>query len=63
LNTSQPYPNWHCVTIEETPSGWMVVCVPHGMVRDSTPTHLAAFEAALQHDFDTGAFNYGKGHE
>jgi len=32
----------------------MVVCIPHGLVSDLFPTHLEAFEAALQHDHDNG---------
>ncbi len=32
----------------------MVVCTPHGLVCDLVPTHLEAFTAALQHDWDNG---------
>ena len=49
----EPWPNWHCVWIEETPDGWMVKCHPHGKVA-LEPTHLAAFVAGVQHDIENG---------
>jgi len=49
----EPWPSWHCVTIDESLDGWMVNCIPHGRIAQE-PTHLAAFESALQHDEENG---------
>lgn len=50
---ADPWPNWHCIWIDEVPGGWMVKCIPHGEIA-LEPTHLDAFAAALQHDDDNG---------
>ena len=54
----EPYPNWHCVWIEQAPDGWTVKCHPHGEVTFRV-THIAAFEAAIQHDIDNGTYTGG----
>lgn len=54
---TEPWPGWHCVWIDEELDGWIVRCLPHGEIARRS-THLAAFEAALEHDVQNGT--YGK---
>lgn len=46
-----PYPGWHCVWIDEMIGEWVVSCIPHGVIARKA-THLAAMQAALEHDPD-----------
>lgn len=44
----------HTVWIDEEPGGYAVRCIPHGDVGRPHSGHLAAFLAAVEHDFEEG---------